>query len=82
MKIEVDQEQKTVFFWLSRVEGTDAQLRQSLNPMFKQLKSRGYQSVVFRSGTEPLVEMTSALLRQNRRATTGRGGEQNDLCDV
>ena len=51
----MDEESKTVDFWLTRHEGQSGHIFQSLTPLFGWLKEQGYLSVGFLSGREPLV---------------------------
>ena len=82
MEIEVDEECKTVDFWLTRHEGQSGHIIQSLTPLFGRLKEQGYLSVVFLSGKESLVELTSDLLRRNLISHTPEEEHSNDLSSV
>ena len=65
MEIEVKKQEKRVYIWLTKEESNDEQIDKQLKPFFKECKSKGYLAVVYRSGTEDLVETTSALLIYN-----------------
>ena len=78
----MDEESKTVDFWLTRHEGQSGHIFQSLTPLFGWLKEQGYLSVVFLSGREPLVELTADLLRRNLISHTPEEEHSNDLRSV
>lgn len=66
MQIEVDHYGKTVCFWLTKAETEDADVSKTLKPAFDKCRKHKYRAVVFKSGTDSLVEVTSALLHRNR----------------
>lgn len=54
---------KRVEIWLTRTEGQDATLRDSLIPLYQKYKAQGCLVVVFRFGGQDLTDATSALLQ-------------------
>lgn len=67
MEIIVKEQSKVVEFWLTKAEKADTEFRQSLLPVFKDYKERGYLPVVFLSGNKDLFEETKELLLHNKR---------------
>ena len=66
MKREVNEEPyKTVIFWLSKEECEDENFLASLQPQFKEWKSKKYQPVVFESGTRNLEDDMYMLMKHN-----------------
>ena len=66
MKIEVREiPHKTVLFWLSRAEAADSQVMDSLKPLFKSWKNRGYLPVVFESGEGDMNDSMYLLMKRN-----------------
>ena len=62
-----DEKLKIVSIWLTRKEAEDNKMRESLKPIYKENKKKGYMTVVFESGDdEDLVGLTSALIGHNR----------------
>lgn len=66
MITNVRDDKKRVEIWLTREEGRDEALRESLKPLYAAYKQKKYLVVVFTSGEGSLAEYTSALLRHNR----------------
>lgn len=66
MEIDVKSEEKRVNIWLTRAESGDAKLRQSLEPLYEEFKSRKYLVSVFESGTESLEDSIRDLLLYNK----------------
>lgn len=66
MKIEAREiPHKTVLFWLSRAEAADSQVMDSLKPLFKNWKNRGYLPVVFESGEGDMNDSMYLLMKRN-----------------
>lgn len=72
MEINVNEQAKLVEFWLTNAEKNDEALLASLKPQFKAWKAKKYLPVVYRSGSEDLYELTSALLIWNCRRAAER----------
>jgi hypothetical protein len=66
-----------VEFWLTGAEGKDAVLLDSLKPEFTRWRAKKYLPVVYKSGSEDLYELTSALLTANRDRAAGRSVQKN-----
>lgn len=67
MKICMNEDKKIVEIWLTNAEREDAQLRDSLNPLFKEYKIRKYTVAVFLSGKGDLFEGMRDLIIHNRK---------------
>ena len=67
MRMTVDETKKIVCFWLTNAEKNDAELRESLKPMYKEYHAQKYTVAVFTSGEQDLYENTRDLLLYNRR---------------
>lgn len=73
MKREVHEEPyKTVIFWLSKEECEDENLLASLQPQFKEWKSKKYQPVVFESGTQSLEDGMYLIMKHNYKVFATR----------
>ena len=72
IKIDVQDEKKLVCIWLTRAESAEADIRESLKPLYGEYKSKKYFIVLYRSGEQDLREMTGALLRYNRKRLAER----------
>lgn len=67
MRMEVNEDHKTVELWLTNEEKNDADFRESLKPLFQRYKEQKYLVAVFLSGSEELYRQTRDLLLANRR---------------
>lgn len=67
MILEVSEKDKIAYYWLSKEEKEDKELRDSLNPAYKDWKEKGYKVCVFLSGKGDIVELTKELLIHNYR---------------
>ena len=67
MRLTVNENSKIVSIWLTKAEQNDAELRESLNPLYKEYHSQKYTVAVFMSGEQDLYENTRDLLLYNRR---------------
>lgn len=82
MEIEVKEKEKRVYIWLTKEESCNEQINEQLKPLFKECKSNGYLAVVYRSGTEDLVETIRALLLYNiRRSAELRKEKERKIVD-
>lgn len=66
MFMEVDDKVKIAYYWFSKEEKDDKELRESLRPEYRQWNQKGYNVVNFLSGTEDLIQNTTELLLHNR----------------
>ncbi len=66
MQVEVDKKAKRVNIWLTKAEAANEQLKQNLIPFYQKCKANGCLAVVYKSGTEDLLELTRSLLIYNR----------------
>jgi len=64
--LEVCEEKKIAYYWLSKEEKENEELRQSLKPQYGEWKRKGYKVCVFLSGSENIVELTKELLVHNK----------------
>lgn len=82
MQIEVKTKEKRVYIWLTKEESRNEKLNEQLKPFFKECKSKGFLAVVYRSGTEDLVETTRALLIYNiHRSAELRKEKEREIVD-
>lgn len=82
MEIEVNPKEKHVYIWLTKEESGNEKLDEQLKPFFKECKSKGFLAVVYRSGTEDLVESTRELLRYNiHRSAERRKEKEREMVD-
>lgn len=66
LTMNVNEESHIVEIWLTNAEKTSEDIRRRLRPVFSAYKQRGYLVAVFESGDQDLVQLTSALLCDNR----------------
>ena len=67
MRITVNENSRIVGIWLTKAEKNDADLRESLKPLYKKYHNQKYTVAVFMSGEQDLYENTRDLLLYNRR---------------
>lgn len=67
MILEISEKDKIAYYWLSREEKNNADLRESLKPEYRKWKQMGYRVCVFLSGDGDLVENTKELLIHNKQ---------------
>lgn len=67
MIIEKDDQKKQVLYWLTKTEGDNIQLMESLRPQFKEWHEKGYFVAAFISGKGDLYEGTLDLLIHNKK---------------
>ena len=56
---------KAVYYWLTKEEAADEKLMKSLEPEFREWKSKKYFPVVFESGSESLEDNMYMLMKRN-----------------
>lgn len=66
MELSINDERRTVEFWLSSEEKNDPAARQRLKPLYADYAEKKYTVAVFMSGSQDLYSLTSDLLRYNR----------------
>ena len=67
MEVRVHEDMKLVEVWLTRQEQTDAEIREQLQQMYRDYKSRKYMVAQFHSGSADLYTITRDLLIFNRK---------------
>lgn len=72
MQIDVHDSKKMVCVWLTREESADEVLKEQLKPLYAECKQKKYTVAVYQSGKEDLPDLTSVLLKYNRRLTAER----------
>ena len=72
MQSEILVKKKLVCIWLTRNESVDPEVLASLEPIYRKYTALNYLVVVFRSGSQELIGVTSELLRYNRRLLAER----------
>lgn len=77
MQSEILVKKKLVCIWLTRNESVDPEVLASLEPIYQKYTALNYLVVVFRSGSQELIGVTSELLRYNRRLLAEREVEAN-----
>ena len=72
MKIEIMEQQKQVCIWLTREESADEDVQKKMMQLLKPYREKQYFFAIYRSGTQDLTEMTSALLIYNIKRSAER----------
>ena len=67
MQIDIHPEKKLVCIWLTKAESADASTQEQLGPLYDRFRKQKFLVAVFRSGGQDLTELTSELLRYNRK---------------
>ena len=81
MILEVCEQNKIAYYWLSREEREDTAVRESLRPHYRDWKAKGYKVCVFLSGTGDLVENTKELLIHNKKVLAEKNVQQGLIGD-
>ena len=76
MILEVCEQNKIAYYWLSKEEKEDTAVRESLRPHYRDWKAKGYKVCVFLSGTGDLVENTKELLIHNKNVLAAKKAKQ------
>ena len=80
MNIEVSENEKIVYYWLSKHERDDLELRKVIKPEQREWKKKGYQVCVFLSGNESLIENTKELLLHNKEVIAAKSSLPNTVA--
>ena len=67
MQIDIHPEKKLVCIWLTKAESADASAQEQLRPLYDRFRKQKVLVAVFRSGGQDLTDLTSELLRYNRK---------------
>lgn len=67
MEMNVKNEQKMVYIWLTRAEKNDPQLQADLKDIYARYKKQKYLVAVFESGDGDLYQGTLDLLAYNKK---------------
>ncbi len=65
MIMKIHDDKKYVSIWLTRTEARDDSVREGLQSIYSEYKTRKYRVVVFESGDENLASLTKDLLYYN-----------------
>jgi len=68
MEINLNEISHTAQIWLTRDEGGDTALRESLKPLCAEYSQKKYRVAIFISGERDLTHQTQSLLLHNRTA--------------
>ena len=72
LRIEITEQKKQVCIWLTREESADEDVQKKMMQLLKPYREKQYFFAIYRSGTQDLTEMTSALLIYNIRRSAER----------
>ena len=72
LRIEITEQKKQVCIWLTREESADEDVQKKMMQLLKPYREKRYFFAIFRSGTQDLTEMTSALLIYNIKRSAER----------
>ena len=72
LRIEITEQKKQVCIWLTREESADEDVQKKMMQLLKPYRERQYFFAIYRSGTQDLTEMTSALLIYNIKRSAER----------
>ena len=72
MKIEIMEQQRQVCIWLTREESADEELQKKIMRLLEPYREKRFFFTIYRSGTQDLTEMTSALLIYNIKRSAER----------
>ena len=67
MQIDIHPEKKLVCICLTKAESADASAQEQLRPLYDRFRKQKFLVAVFRSGGQDLTDLTSELLRYNRK---------------
>ena len=72
LRIEITEQKKQVCIWLTREESADEDVQKKMLQLLKPYREKQYFFAIYRSGTQDLTEMTSALLIYNIKRSAER----------
>ena len=72
LRIEITEQRKQVCIWLTREESADEDVQKKMMQLLKPYREKQYFFAIYRSGTQDLTEMTSALLIYNIKRSAER----------
>ena len=72
LKIEIMEQKKQVCIWLTREESADEAVQKEIMQLLEPYREKQYFFAIYRSGTQNLTEMTSALLIYNIKRSAER----------
>ncbi len=72
METSINEKSKVMEIWMTGADQRDEACAAQVKSLIKIWHGRGYMPVVYKSGTENLLEMTSALLKSNRDRLAGK----------
>jgi len=69
IRVSINNEIKAVQFWCGKCDSEDEGLFEKVNAIYNRITpSKKYKKVIYRSGTDDLVNLTAELLRTNVNA--------------
>lgn len=81
MKIEIMEQQKQVCIWLTRDESASEDTQKEMMQLLEPYREKRYFFTIYRSGTQDLTEMTSALLIFNIKRSAERAVQMEKAQD-
>ena len=72
LKVEIMEQKKRVCIWLTREESASEDTQKEMMQLLKPYREKQYFFAIYRSGTQDLTEMTSALLIYNIKRSAER----------
>ena len=72
LKIEIMEQKKQICIWLAREESADEATQKEIMQLLEPYREKQYFFAIYRSGTQNLTEMTSALLIYNIKRSAER----------
>ena len=76
----MDEKHRFAEFWMTNSDQADPVIEAQAQRLCKMWYAKGYLPVIYRSGKENLVELTSALLVSNLKRKARR--EASQQCDM
>lgn len=67
MQVEVHEKKKLVCIWLTHADAENTALNEKIRLLFSHFKANKYAVAVYYSGKQSLRELTSELLKYNRK---------------
>lgn len=80
MCIEVSENEKIVYYWLSKQERDDLELRKAIKTEQREWKIKGFHVCVFLSGNESLIDNTKELLLHNKEVIAAKSSLPNTVA--